>query len=67
MDIFEKCGSFTYAKETMKAGLYPYFIPLSENEGSEAVYQGHRLIMFERVWICNKQGNRLNASRYRRT
>lgn len=45
MDLFEKCASFTYAKETMEAGLYPYFIPLDENEGNEAVHQGHRLIM----------------------
>jgi 8-amino-7-oxononanoate synthase len=45
MDIFEKCSSFTYAKEAMEAGFYPYFIPLSENEGTEAIFQGHRLIM----------------------
>src|SRR5512142_231772 len=29
----------------METGTYPYFIPLSENEGSEAVFRGHRLIM----------------------
>src|SRR5512142_2125974 len=29
----------------MDAGTYPYFIPLSENEGNEAVFRGHRLIM----------------------
>lgn len=45
MDIFEKCDSFTEAKEAIAAGFYPYFIPLSESEGTEAVYQGHRLIM----------------------
>jgi 8-amino-7-oxononanoate synthase len=45
MDIFEKCRSYTTAKEAMTAGYYPYFIPLTENEGSEAVFQGHRLIM----------------------
>lgn len=45
MDIFEKCSSYTYAKEVMAAGFYPYFIPMSGNEGSEAVFQGHRLIM----------------------
>jgi 8-amino-7-oxononanoate synthase len=44
-DIFEKCGSFTEAKEAIAAGIYPYFIPLTENEGSEAVFRGHRLIM----------------------
>lgn len=45
MDIFEKCTHFTAAKEAIAAGVYPYFIPLTENEGSEAVYKGHRLIM----------------------
>ncbi len=45
MDIFEKCRGFTAAKEAIKAGFYPYFIPLSESEGSVASYRGHRLIM----------------------
>ena len=44
-DIFEKCSGFTEAKEAIAAGLYPYFIPLTENEGTEAVFRGHRLIM----------------------
>jgi 8-amino-7-oxononanoate synthase len=45
MDIFEKCSKFTEAKEAIAKGLYPYFIPLTENEGTEVVYRGHRLIM----------------------
>jgi len=45
MDIFAKCSLFTAAKEAIAAGYYPYFIPLTENEGSEAVFQGRRLIM----------------------
>lgn len=45
MDIFEKCSGFTIAREAIEAGIYPYFIPLTESEGTEAVYQGHRLIM----------------------
>ena len=45
MDIFEKCTQFTAAKEAIAAGYYPYFIPLTENEGTEAEYRGHRLIM----------------------
>lgn len=45
MDIFEKCYTFTEAKEAIAAGIYPYFIPLTENEGTEAVFRGHRLIM----------------------
>ncbi|MFN2159360.1 MAG: aminotransferase class I/II-fold pyridoxal phosphate-dependent enzyme [Anaerolineales bacterium] len=45
MDLFEKCTGFTAAKEAMEAGIYPYFIPLTGNEGTEAEFQGHRLIM----------------------
>lgn len=29
----------------MAQGMYPYFIPLDENEGTEVVYHGQRLIM----------------------
>ncbi len=45
MDLFAKAYEFTEAKVAIAAGYYPYFIPLTENEGSEAVYKGHRLIM----------------------
>lgn len=45
MDIFEKCAGFTTAREAMDSGLYPYFIPMTESEGTEAVFRGHRLIM----------------------
>jgi len=45
MDIFEKCGQYTTAREAIKEGYYPYFIPLTENEGTEVNYQGRRLIM----------------------
>jgi len=45
MDIFEKCHNYTQAKEAMKSGFYPYFIPLDENEGTEVEYEGKRLIM----------------------
>ena len=45
MDIFEKCFEYTYAKQVMASGFYPYFIAMSGNEGSEAIYQGRRLIM----------------------
>jgi 8-amino-7-oxononanoate synthase len=45
MDIFEKCSQFTAAKDAQEAGIYPYFIPLTGNEGNEADYRGHRLIM----------------------
>jgi 8-amino-7-oxononanoate synthase len=45
MDIFQKCSEFTAAKEAIQAGFYPYFIPLTESEGTVADYQGHKLIM----------------------
>jgi 8-amino-7-oxononanoate synthase len=45
MDIFEKCSKFTIAREAIAGGYYPYFIPLSESEGTEAVFQGRRLLM----------------------
>jgi len=45
MDIFEKCFGYTEAKEAIANGSYPYFIPMTKSEGSEAVFQGRRLIM----------------------
>jgi len=45
MDIFEKCRAYTAAKEAIESGIYPYFIPLNENEGTEVIFQGKRLIM----------------------
>lgn len=45
MDIFGKCPQFTTAKEIMDAGFYPYFIPLTENDGTVAEYKGHKLVM----------------------
>ena len=45
MDLFEKCWQYTTAKETKAAGLYPYFIPLTDSEGTEVTVGDHRLIM----------------------
>jgi 8-amino-7-oxononanoate synthase len=45
MDLFSKCDDFTQAKEAASAGLYPYFIPLSESEGTIAKFGSHSLIM----------------------
>ncbi len=44
-DIFEKCRAFTAAEEARQAGIYPYFIPLTNNEGTEAYIGDHRIIM----------------------
>ena len=45
MDIFQKCSEWTLAKEIIAEGLYPYFIPFAENEGTEVEYEGERKIM----------------------
>jgi len=45
MDLFEKCNNFTAAREAIANGIYPYFIPLNENEGTEVIFKGKRLIM----------------------
>jgi 8-amino-7-oxononanoate synthase len=45
MDIFAKTVAFTAAREAIKAGVYPYFIPITESEGTEAVIRGKRMIM----------------------
>lgn len=45
MDIFAKCATFTTAKEAIEQGFYPYFIPLTENEGTVVEYKGHKLLM----------------------
>ncbi len=45
MDILEKCYRYSDVKDAKEAGIYPYFIPLDENEGTEVTYQGRRVIM----------------------
>ncbi len=45
MDLFDKCQNYVTAKDAQASGLYPYFLPLSESEGTEAEYNGRKLIM----------------------
>ncbi len=45
MGLFDKCYDYTEAKEAIAAGWYPYFIPLTGNEGTVAIFRGRRLIM----------------------
>ncbi len=45
MDLFEKCYSYSTVKEAKETGIYPFFIPLDENEGTEVIYDGRRVIM----------------------
>lgn len=45
MDLFQKCFDYTEVKDAQENGIYPFFIPLTENEGTEAKFHDHRLIM----------------------
>ena len=45
MDLFDKCGHFKEHHLAQKAGVYPYFLPISENHGTEVTIAGKRLIM----------------------
>ncbi len=45
MDLFDKIKTFTYAKEAMEIGIYPYFLPLQNSEGTTALFEGHEVIM----------------------
>ncbi len=45
MDIFKKCYQYSRVREAKEAGIYPYFIPLDENEGTEVIYDGRHIIM----------------------
>jgi 8-amino-7-oxononanoate synthase len=45
VELYEKCYRFTAAEEVIKMGCYPYFIPLSDTEGTEVTIDGRRLIM----------------------
>ncbi len=46
MDLFEKCRNFTIARMAQASGLYPYFIPIENSEGTEAIIDGRRVLMF---------------------
>lgn len=45
MDLFEKCQKWTRAKEAIEAGLYPYFMPLDDTEGTEVTIGDKKLVM----------------------
>lgn len=45
MDIFEKAHTYTTARELEAAGLYPYFLPLEDTEGTEVVIEGRKILM----------------------
>lgn len=43
--LFDKCRSFTAARELQAAGLYPYFKPISASEDTIVVVEGKQRIM----------------------
>ena len=45
MDLFEKCWNWTRAKDLMATGMYPYFMPLDDTEGTEVTIGDKRLVM----------------------
>jgi 8-amino-7-oxononanoate synthase len=44
-DIFSKAYNFTKADEIKASGLYPYFKPLTETDGTVVVIEGRKVIM----------------------
>jgi 8-amino-7-oxononanoate synthase len=45
MDLFDKCYQPDRARAAQEMGVYPYFISLTQSEGSEAFVGDHRIIM----------------------
>lgn len=45
IQLFDKCRSFTKAREVQAAGLYPYFKPISDSEDTAVVIEGQKRIM----------------------
>ena len=45
MDLFAKCHDFTEARQAKAAGIYPYFVPFVDNDGTTARLDGREIIM----------------------
>ncbi len=45
MGLFDKCRSYTQAREAQAAGLYPYFQPIEASYDTEVIIRGERKIM----------------------
>lgn len=45
MDLFDKCRQFTKVEEVKSLGLYPYFHPISSEQGTEVVIDGKKVLM----------------------
>ena len=44
-DLFQRCREYTLIDDAKAMGLYPYFLPLSENEGPEVTIEGRKTLM----------------------
>ena len=45
MDVLDKCQAFTIARQAADAGIYPYFAPFHDHEGTTAQLHGREIIM----------------------
>jgi 8-amino-7-oxononanoate synthase len=45
IQLFDKCEGFTRARDIQRAGLYPYFKPISKSEDTVVVIEGKERIM----------------------
>jgi 8-amino-7-oxononanoate synthase len=45
MDLFDKVRNYTRVKEAKAMGIYPYFQPLQNSEGTTATFEGRDVIM----------------------
>jgi 8-amino-7-oxononanoate synthase len=45
MDLFAKCRRFDRANHLRRLGVYPYFLPISENLTESVVIEGRRMLM----------------------
>lgn len=45
MDLFEKCRTYTAAREVMAAGFYPYFRVVESAQDPEVTVEGRRMVM----------------------
>lgn len=44
-DLFQRCRDYTLIDDAKAAGLYPYFLPITETNGSEVVIEGKKRLM----------------------
>jgi 8-amino-7-oxononanoate synthase len=45
-DLFDKCRTYTDARQVQAAGVYPFFTALEDTEGTEVTVGGRKILMF---------------------